>query len=164
MRSKNDYLDYLERRMSGDNYLAHYGVKGMKWKKHTKLSFTGDDNHEDSRWTKTTEISNGRTAYGLEKSRNIHTGETGLRLYKEGKSGTKYGNRITKRSTGYSKSVEIDTSSKRARKKREKIRKNRVRGYTALGALVTKYAGDAAGQSAQSRHDFFDYYRKKINT
>lgn len=34
MYSKNDYRYYLEHRMAEENYLAHYGVKGMKWKQH----------------------------------------------------------------------------------------------------------------------------------
>ena len=34
MYSKNDYRYYLEHRLSNsDDYLAHYGVKGMKWNK-----------------------------------------------------------------------------------------------------------------------------------
>ena len=34
MYSKNDYRYYLEHRLEeSDDYLAHYGVKGMKWKK-----------------------------------------------------------------------------------------------------------------------------------
>lgn len=37
MYSKNDYRYYLEARLThSDNYLAHYGVKGMKWKKHQR--------------------------------------------------------------------------------------------------------------------------------
>ena len=40
MYSKNDYRYYLEHRMSEENYLAHYGVPGMKWK-HKKNS-SGD--------------------------------------------------------------------------------------------------------------------------
>lgn len=37
MYSKNDYRYYLEHRLAeSDDYLAHYGVKGMKWKKHLK--------------------------------------------------------------------------------------------------------------------------------
>lgn len=32
MYSKNDYRYYLEHRMAEENYLAHYGVKGMKWR------------------------------------------------------------------------------------------------------------------------------------
>lgn len=31
MRSKNDWLDYLEHRMAVNNYLCHYGVLGMHW-------------------------------------------------------------------------------------------------------------------------------------
>lgn len=35
MYSKNDYRYYLEHRlMESDDFLAHYGVKGMKWKDH----------------------------------------------------------------------------------------------------------------------------------
>lgn len=34
MYSKNDYRDYLEHRLAeSDDFLAHYGVKGMKWRK-----------------------------------------------------------------------------------------------------------------------------------
>lgn len=37
MYSKNDYRYYLEHRLEeSDDYLAHYGVKGMKWKHHLK--------------------------------------------------------------------------------------------------------------------------------
>ena len=31
MRSKNDYLDYLEHRIQSNNELYHYGVLGMHW-------------------------------------------------------------------------------------------------------------------------------------
>lgn len=34
MYSKNDYRYYLEHRLfNSDDYLAHYGIKGMKWNK-----------------------------------------------------------------------------------------------------------------------------------
>lgn len=37
MYSKNDYRYYLEHRLAeSDDYLAHYGIKGMKWKKRLK--------------------------------------------------------------------------------------------------------------------------------
>ena len=37
MYSKNDYRYYLENQLiHSDDYLAHYGVKGMKWKQHKK--------------------------------------------------------------------------------------------------------------------------------
>lgn len=40
MYSKNDYRYYLEHRLAESNdYLAHYGVKGMKWKQHLKRKF-----------------------------------------------------------------------------------------------------------------------------
>jgi len=39
MYSKNDYRYYLEHRLEeSDDYLAHYGVKGMKWKKRKNSS------------------------------------------------------------------------------------------------------------------------------
>lgn len=43
MYSKNDYRYYLEHRMAEENYLAHYGVKGMKWK-HRKNDVTFEKN------------------------------------------------------------------------------------------------------------------------
>ena len=37
MYSKNDYRYYLENQLvHSDDFLAHYGVKGMKWKQHKK--------------------------------------------------------------------------------------------------------------------------------
>ena len=40
MYSKNDYRYYLENRLiHSDDYLAHYGVKGMKWKQHVRNKF-----------------------------------------------------------------------------------------------------------------------------
>lgn len=42
MYSKNDFRNYKKKKQ--DDYLAHYGVKGMKWKQH-KASI---ENHEDA--------------------------------------------------------------------------------------------------------------------
>ena len=42
MYSKNDYRYYLEHRMAEENYLAHYGVKGMKWKIHKAKKAIGE--------------------------------------------------------------------------------------------------------------------------
>ena len=40
MYSKNDYRYYLEHRASqSEDFLMHYGVKGMKWHKHLKKKF-----------------------------------------------------------------------------------------------------------------------------
>ena len=40
MYSKNDYRYYLENQlMHSEDYLAHYGVKGMKWKQHLKKNY-----------------------------------------------------------------------------------------------------------------------------
>lgn len=39
MYSKNDYRYYLENQLiRSDDHLAHYGVKGMKWKQHKKTT------------------------------------------------------------------------------------------------------------------------------
>ena len=44
MYSKNDYRYYLEHRLAeSDDYLAHYGVKGMKWRKHKANRTDGTD-------------------------------------------------------------------------------------------------------------------------
>lgn len=44
MYSKNDYRYYLEHRLEeSDDYLAHYGVKGMKWRKHKVNRTDGTD-------------------------------------------------------------------------------------------------------------------------
>lgn len=43
MYSKNDYRYYLENQlMHSDDFLAHYGVKGMKWKQHLKKKFNNN--------------------------------------------------------------------------------------------------------------------------
>lgn len=42
MYSKNDYRYYIERQcMESDDFLMHYGVKGMKWKKHKYAGVSG---------------------------------------------------------------------------------------------------------------------------
>lgn len=46
MYSKNDYRYYLENQlMHSDDFLAHYGVKGMKWNKRKKVMY--DDKLHD---------------------------------------------------------------------------------------------------------------------
>lgn len=43
MYSKNDYRDYLEHRLAeSDDFLAHYGVKGMKWRKRKNSTMEAD--------------------------------------------------------------------------------------------------------------------------
>lgn len=68
MYSKNDYRYYLEHRIVEDNYLAHYGVKGMKWKQHLKKKF--DQNFEaykgESKWD--------YSAHGGDKGRSKYIG------------------------------------------------------------------------------------------
>ena len=46
MYSKNDYRYYLENQlMHSDDFLSHYGVKGMKWRKRKKTRY--DDRIHD---------------------------------------------------------------------------------------------------------------------
>lgn len=43
MYGKNDYRDYLEHRLAeSDDFLAHYGVKGMKWRKRKNTTMALD--------------------------------------------------------------------------------------------------------------------------
>lgn len=50
MYSKNDYRYYLEDQlMHSDDFLAHYGVKGMKWKQHIARTA---DNYFDAQYRK----------------------------------------------------------------------------------------------------------------
>ena len=51
MYSKNDYRYYLEDQLiHSDDFLAHYGVKGMKWKQHLKKKFDQNFNvYKDSK-------------------------------------------------------------------------------------------------------------------
>jgi hypothetical protein len=45
MYSKNDYRYYLENQLvHSDDFLAHYGVKGMKWKQHLKKGVQSGSN------------------------------------------------------------------------------------------------------------------------
>ena len=72
MYSKNDYRYYLEDQlMHSDDYLAHYGVKGMKWKQHLKKKF--NDNYD---------------VYSISGKHNVYGGlngqtKTGTVKYKE---------------------------------------------------------------------------------
>ena len=49
MYSKNDYRNYLEHRLAeSDDYFAHYGVKGMKWKQHVYARKYKNEEEPDS--------------------------------------------------------------------------------------------------------------------
>ena len=55
MYSKNDYRYYLEHRLAeSDDFLAHYGVKGMKWKQHLKKKFNSTFDTWNSKYSDTT--------------------------------------------------------------------------------------------------------------
>lgn len=65
MYSKNDYRYYLEHRLEeSDDYLAHYGVKGMKWKKHKRGPSTEElrksENSQADQWNARVRQTNGK--------------------------------------------------------------------------------------------------------
>ena len=66
MYSKNDYRYYLEHRMAEENYLAHYGVKGMKWHKHIKGEI--DNIKYDLQQRQIGEVAKGNTVYDPQKN------------------------------------------------------------------------------------------------
>ena len=65
MYSKNDYRYYLENQLiHSDDFLAHYGVKGMKWKHHKNGLSTEIDNLKyDLRQRQVGEVRKGNTVY-----------------------------------------------------------------------------------------------------
>ena len=78
MYSQNDYRYYLEHRLAqSEDFLAHYGIKGMKWKKHKSTSY--DPN--TGMLTRTRELTNGSKSIGIQNFKYTPTGETGIRLY-----------------------------------------------------------------------------------
>ncbi len=75
MYSKNDYRNYLEHRlMESDDYFAHFGIPGMKWRKHKKKAELAEaDANKYRRWAKedsTKELMSG-SADGQYKAHNI---------------------------------------------------------------------------------------------
>ena len=80
MYSKNDYRYYLENQlMHSDDFLAHYGVKGMKWKKHLKRAAIPKDLTFERR---TDPFNNNVKNYRLDFDK--HYGKDGKREWSEG--------------------------------------------------------------------------------
>lgn len=75
MYSKNDYRYYLDNRlMHSDDFLAHYGVRGMKWK-HRKGGNPEIDPKLSGRARK-----NAINDFSIRRSTDPHTGTKELRL------------------------------------------------------------------------------------
>lgn len=153
MYSRNDYRYYLEHRLEeSDDYLAHYGVKGMKWKKHKVTEY--DPNM--GTWTRSTIFEDGKgKGVVLSKSRDTRTDETAagisfVNTRKRSKS-TPSINKIGRISTvnqGNSKTIAVDTSNKK------KVRKKKVRNLIKVGKQATGIIGDLSAWNASAEHEW----------
>ena len=123
MYSKNDYRYYLEHRMAEENFLAHYGVKGMKW---GKLKTTTNYNGKTGMWTRTGGIANDNgKAVTLGKTRSSRTGETGVgvtlintkKKFNTKNPKSKKLGRLEYINTGATKTVAVNTTTKKKRRK-----------------------------------------------
>ena len=78
MYSKNDYRYYLENQLiHSDDFLAHYGVKGMKWKHRKKSS-------EPDKWTSDGKISREWWDYNSTTSQKINSRGNSVKNVAEG--------------------------------------------------------------------------------
>lgn len=123
MYSKNDYRYYLEHRLAeSDDYLAHYGVKGMKWKHHLKkaVNSIGDFIHPKPTVTfeEPTVYSNNKIVRNAQKAAHK----------------TDMAQRNKKKKSRFSlkpknQKVTVITDSKRKRSKKEAAWNNEMKGY-----------------------------------
>ena len=144
MYSKNDYRYYREARLvHSDDFLAHYGVKGMKWHKHTKLSYDGGT----GLWTDATHyVNNKGKVISLSRFSKTSTGETGVGIaytnankkMKRTPSYNKVG-RVSTVNTGNSTSIVFDTTTK---KKRKKAAQRNAKKLIKAGSEIAKATGD----------------------
>lgn len=134
MYSRNDYRYYLEHRLEeSDDYLAHYGVKGMKWRKH-KSSFNPfntpiaqQEKVKEHVATKNQQI--GFVAEDANKAvgRSVRKQRSLPYVLKE-KAQNK-GKRVKKSLAPKHQKVEIITSPKRKRSKKEAAWNNEMKNY-----------------------------------
>jgi len=130
MYSKNDYRYYLENQlMHSDDYLAHYGVKGMKWRKHKagdilrKLS--GADDFERSMY-----LTFGKEhAEGITNNTQRAVEKTNSAMLKSIKKQNSPMHRLKEGLKPKHQKVEIITSPKRKRSKKEAAWNNEMKGY-----------------------------------
>ena len=121
MYSKNDYRYYLEHRLAeSDDYLAHYGIKGMKWKKHSKITYDG----KTGTWTKVRMLGDNKgRVLGVSTGRSTRTGETAVGVSyanakkKSKKPKVKKLGKAVYIDTGDFKSLAIDTTTRRKKRK-----------------------------------------------
>lgn len=144
MYSKNDYRYYREHRlMHSEDFLAHYGVKGMKWRKHKQSSY--DPNSQT--WTHNTVYTND-LGKGIVIGRidRPYTGETGIAITrvnrnKKAKTNPTYNKigRISSTNLGNAKTTYIDTTTKKKRKKAARRVASKIIG---AGAQLSRAAGE----------------------
>lgn len=138
MYSKNDYRFYLENQLiHSDDFLAHYGVKGMKWKKHLKSRYdVYEKNYTDTEyWRGQENIKNGVSYDGKmiaidnKKHPNRYV-EVHKKKYADGKTATdinfgatkkerdiNIGKRVNVYTTSEGSQLHIDTTKKKKSKK-----------------------------------------------
>ena len=157
MYSKNDYRYYLENQlMHSDDFLAHYGVKGMKWSKvKKKLSYDSDSGI----WTNTRGgfVNNKGRGIVATSAQNSNTGETAIGLtyvnankkIKKNASYNKIG-RLSTTDTGVTKTIALDTTTKKKRKKASQ--KNVVNMIKNTGRFTKEY-GDAVSSLVKYYHE-----------
>lgn len=162
MYSKNDYRYYLEHRIVEDNYLAHYGVKGMKWKQHLKKKF--DQNFDVYKGTKSFDyLRGGATSKyaGIESKKNPSRYlEVAKHKYKDGGKETKIYFSPTKKdhfkrlgrvrlsTTSEGSAISIDTS------KKKQYKKNNAREFASavdMPAHVAKYTAHEAAENVKKK-------------
>ena len=81
MYSKNDYRYYLENQLAHSNdFLAHYGVKGMKWKQHLKNKYVSIGSKKYDNGKKSIDLYTGPS----KKERSIKKGRVSIDTGSEG--------------------------------------------------------------------------------
>ena len=123
MYSKNDYRYYLEHRLAeSDDYLAHYGVKGMKWK-----------NRKDSSYRMESTL---LTGSGL--SRTI--ADIGVNNYKQKQAKTISNNVANAISIGSGKTVKSTSNYSKKKESLKKVNDDNQRGQNRTKQFKKKKA------------------------
>ena len=128
MYSKNDYRYYLEYRIAEDNYLAHYGVKGMKWKHHKK---TASDalNTIGSKISDTYDAASNKTTDAYDAAKSF-SAKTSKKVKKNAKKAYKY---VDDHVDGYAYTSRTDTRTSRTRKAGAGVTVKTKKGDTSVG-------------------------------
>lgn len=171
MYSKNDYRYYLENQLiHSDDFLAHYGVKGMKWRQHLKGKYK-DATLEKNDYNSKDFVSKERRldfnkhkhwsdGIGVRYTHDKKTGSRQLQLYDTTK--TKYDKkkddyvyekkrrgRVTKSRAEDGVEYNIDLSRRKRYKKNQVMKTARAAGSNAY--LVKWTAQDAAAAASKRK-------------